>query len=154
MCIHYHLFCDLIFDLNFVQVIGFTIYNKGYILVLTLTTSPDLIANINTLRNTSVSTASGHIPVSFSLSCRSHEVNSNTNYTVPLFSKGDYFGIVIVNFDFYFTCTDIEFLWLFVKQSLYEAISIYIPMSCHRKIGPRNNWSPWPTFLRKIGPRV
>ena len=52
--------------------------------------------------------------------CLSHKVNSNPNHTVPLFSKGDYFGmneyLLNVNFDFYLTCTDIEFLWSFLNS--------------------------------------
>ena len=31
---------------------------------------------------------------------------------------------------------------------------VFEDWSCHRKIGPWNNWSPGPKFLRKTGPRV
>ena len=110
---------------------------------MVLTTSPDLISDINALKNRSISTASDHIPISFSLNCFSSKSNSNRNHTFPLFSKGDYFGmnehLLSVNIDFYFTCTDIEFLWSFLKQTIYEAISIFVPIS-KSKAHPHPRW--------------
>ena len=47
--------------------------------------------------------------------------------------------LLSVSFDFYFTCTDIEFLWSFLKQSLYETISIFVPIS-KSKAHPRPRW--------------
>ena len=124
-------------------MINFPTHNKGNILDLVLTTSPDLIVDITTLRNRSISVASDHIPISFSLKCLSQKANSNPNHIVPLFSKGDYFGmneyLLYVNFDFYFTCTNIEYLWSFLKQSLYDSISIFVPMSKY-KPHPHPQW--------------
>ena len=102
-------------------------------------------SNINTIRNRSISTVSDHIPISFSFHCLSFKFNTNPNHTCtfPLFSKGYYFGmnkhLLSVNFDFYLTCTDIEFLWSFLKQFLYETISIFAPKSkskahCHPQL--------------------
>lgn len=132
------LFCDLVFNVNLVQLVNFPSHTGGNTLDLVLTNAPNLISNLQPLLNKPISTVSDHIPLSFAIENINHK-KTPVNSTVPsyLFHLGDYDSIrnhllFVSNFDKLQASVDIEQIWSDLKSSIMDAISRYVPKFCPR----------------------
>ena len=99
-----NLFCDLVFQLNLVQVINFSTHPA-----LVFTNMPDHIFDISALENKVISKILDHYPIYFLVKC-SCGIKSSPGSSFPIFSKGDYVGttdfLLDMDFESFFATND------------------------------------------------
>ena len=119
-------FCKFVFDCN-LYVLEPT-HIKGNILDLVLTSASVFVSNLTIL----VINFSNHHAISFKYSCHASSPGQSTLGYVFNFCKTDYSSIssFLLDSDFstVFESINIEFIWLFIKSLIYEA------MPCHYNI--------------------
>lgn len=125
------LFCDLVFDLNLVQLVTFPTHQKGNILDLCLTNQPNLVCDISPLTDGLICNLSDHVPVDISILISYHFSYSGPVSKFRLFSKGNYPAmdnfLQDANLEDFFNSVDIEYMWLLLKDLIHRAISTFVP---------------------------
>ena len=131
-------FCNFVFDCNLSQHVLESTHVKGNVLDLVLTSSNVTIDHL-TIHPLSVINFSDHLAISFNLLFYVPSVTiSEPGYAFD-FCKADFNSITcfLLDYDFshIFSSNDIEFIWSFIRSSIYEAMSLYIPrvlIMCHK----------------------
>ena len=127
-------FCDLVFEFNLDQLITESTHSGGNLLDVILT-------NTNCVDNISVSAvlpyglSSDYYLINFSLNLR-NKLSSNFCQSVLDYSHADWNGFLsfLESHDFtsYFNGTDVEALWLYLKNLLQQALNLFILRVTHR----------------------
>jgi len=139
----FNLFCDLVFDVNLVQLVNQPTHSCGNILDLVLTNIEDSIASLSIHPVDFTPIKSDHFSITFSL-------NANSSLSPPKappyctfnYSKGDYGGLHnhLANIDF-IPCLqshDIEYIWLFIESTVINAMNLHIPkIKIHNHLQPK-----------------
>ena len=124
-------FCDLIFELNLDQQITEPTHKGGNLLDVILTNTA-CIENISVRATLSYGLSSDHYLINFSLNCTHKiELSPHPSHSVLDFSHADWDGMLNFlgthDFTSYFDGTDIEFLWLYLKKLLQQALDRFVP---------------------------
>ena len=126
-------FCDIIFDLNLIQLIDQPTHTAGNILDLILTNIPDSIFNIHIYDNPPLPIPSDHYIITFNISTSSVLSKTKGPCNILNFSKGDYEGLCFflstVDLSPCFQSKDIEFIWSYLSAIIKDAIYKFIPVA-------------------------
>ena len=141
-------FCDLVFNLNLVQMINEPTHIYGSILDLVLTTNDDNISSLLVHSYASLPIISDHFAITFSLNASLPSSQKFLPFYALNYFNGDYEGLnnYLSSFDFSscFQSHTIEFIWSYIESTLVNAINRFIP-----QITIHNNHQPkW--FTPKI----
>ena len=134
-------FCNFVFDCNLAQHVSEPTHVKGNMLDLVLT-SPGVAVNHVTVHPHSVVYFSDHYAICFDLNCHASTAHISIHGYTFDFSNADYESmstfLLESDFSVIFGCTNIEFVWFYIKSLLYEAMSLYIPrILIKRRQGPK-----------------
>lgn len=123
--------CDFIFDNSLIQLIDQPTHIKGNILDLILTNSNECVANLSIALTPDNWIPTDHFVITFQLSQTLHQPPVTTPIYVFDFPKANYDGILSYLFDFdYSQCLlsqDVESIWCTIKNSIYNAMTMFIP---------------------------
>ena len=127
-------FCDFVFDNDLLQFVKSPTHCKGNILDLILSNSPDLIYDVSVHSSDPLPTMrSNHNLISFAVPCSHSKSGENHSCSVFMFHKGNYdlMNEYIAAFDFspFYSSTDVEFLWSFLKSLIHDCYRLFIPTS-------------------------
>ena len=127
------LFCNFVFDSNFLQLVKSPTHVKGNILDLILTNSENLVQKLSVHSNEPFpSMKSDHIMLSFTTPFQLSKTNPARPPTFN-FSKGNYElmneFIESTDLSSFYNSTDIEYLWSSLKSLLQEHYCQFIPKS-------------------------
>jgi len=126
-----NLFCDLVFNLNLVQMINEPTHIHGNILDLILIIDDNLITSLSVHSNSSLPIVSDHFAMTFSLNSSLPSPSKFSPFYVFNYSKGDYEGLYnhLSNVDFSpcLQSHDIEFIWSFILSTISCAMHQFIP---------------------------
>ena len=134
-------FCNFVFDCNLAQHVSEPTHVKGNMLDLVLT-SPGVAVNHVTVHPHSVVYFSDHYAICFDLNCHASTAHISIHGYTFDFSNADYESmstfLLESDFSVIIGCTNIEFVWSYIKSLLYEAMSLYIPrILIKRRQGPK-----------------
>ena len=122
--------CDFIFDNSLTQLVDQPTHIKGNILDLLLTNSNDSISNLSIASAPNNWFPSDHFVIRFQLSQPLHQPVTTPTYVFD-FPKANYDGILSYLFDLdYSQCLqsqDVESIWCMIKNSIYNAMDLFIP---------------------------
>ena len=145
--------CTTIDSLNLIQLVHEPTHNKGNIIDLVLTNSPDKINNLNVDLSVSQFTTSDHFLISFDFFCRNtqsvhYKAAKKFNY-----SQANFFDIechfLDCNFKFISSTISINNAWFFLKDSLLHTCDMFIPTcSLHSKKTPPLVQCRYQTFAK------
>jgi len=98
----HHLFCDLIFDLNFAQLVDKPTHKGGNILDLVLTNIEDSNVSLTVHSADSIPIKSDHFAITLSFNTQSSSLFKTSPYYTFNYSKGYYVGLYdhLANVDF------------------------------------------------------
>ena len=125
--------CDLIFQHNYVQQVAHPTQIHGNILDLIITSSEDMVSDINLTQEFNQAIKSDHYLINFKLHLTSSAPTTSKDPVYIFdFHKGDYDGLndFLTNTDFS-TCyqsNNVEFIWSFIKSTLSNAMREFIPL--------------------------
>ena len=88
-----NVFCELVFELNLLQLIECPTHIHGNILDLILTNTDDLIQNVVVLPHNLCPVQSDHFLINFSMSISEHSLSNITPHYVYDYSKADFEGL-------------------------------------------------------------
>ena len=167
-------FCELIFDLNFSQLVDSSTHCKGNILDLVLTNTQEIIYNLSIIPEQLQPFPSDHFIISFSIDTSTTYFPKETPKYVLDYSKADFDGLCdfLINSDFQpcLTSTNIEFVWSYIKNTVLHATFLFIPkvrlrtrqrpkwinsslqhlINCVRSLKRKHKSRPTPLTLNKI----
>ena len=130
------MFCELMFDLNLIQLVDFPTHRKGNILDLVLTTTSTIISEIKPLHDKPISNVSDHIPILFAIDYIQRKSTIDSPKNSYVFYLGDYSAmedfIIDINYDSLLNSVDIENIWSMLKDILHDAIARFVPNFQHR----------------------
>ena len=124
------------FELNLNQQITEPTHKGGNLLDVILTNTV-CIENITVRATLPYGLSSDHYLINFSLNC-THEIelSPHPSHSVLDFSHEDWDGMLNFlgthDFTSYFDRTDIEFLWLYLKKLLQQALDHFVPKATLR----------------------
>ena len=126
-------FCDIVFDLNFIQLIDEPTHIHGNILDLVLTNNIDIIHDLSVHSKQPLPISSDHFIITFKIHSNITRPSNRLVTKLPNFSNGDYDGLChyLNNSDFNpcFQSDDIEFVWSFISTLIKNAINQFVPMT-------------------------
>ena len=127
-------FCNFVFDNDLLQFVKSPTHCKGNILDLILSNSPDLNYDVSVHSSEPLPTMrSDHNLISFAVPCSHSKSGENHSCSVFMFHKGNYdlMNEYIAAFDFspFYSSTDVEFLWPFLKSLIHDCYRLFIPTS-------------------------
>ena len=124
-------FCDLLFQLNLSQLINEPTHNQGNILDLVITNNEDIVYNLFVHPQHYQPISLDHFVVSFSIDSYLDHVTSNTSKVIFDYSKADYPGLINylfhIDFSIFEQLSDIDSIWLFIKDSISSGMDLFIP---------------------------
>ena len=122
--------CDLAFRHNLTQFVDFPTHSQGNILDLVLSGSVDLVHNLS--RVSSQLLCSDHFILSFEVPVA--RAKNTSKVCMPLsynFKRTDFDGLssFLLDIDYrpLFLSSDVEFVWLFLKDVILRSISLFTP---------------------------
>ena len=129
-------FCEIVYDCNFYQLVSDPTHIKGNTLDLLLTNDPDRVSSLSL--DSSHSTVLDHYTISLIYTCTSHHHNltrqSSPSYNFPLADwqgLNNYLGDI--NFDMYFSSSNIDYIWESIHNAISEACDKFIPKTAKRR---------------------
>ena len=126
-------FCDVVFDLNLVQMIDEPTHIAGNILDLVLTNAPDNILNLRIHCDPPLPIPSDHFVITFD--SHSSLNNDSDQRATPIlnYSKGNYNDLCYFLYNSDFTpclmSEDIEFVWSYLSNTIKDALPHFIPIT-------------------------
>jgi hypothetical protein len=129
-CTSSNAFCNFIFDNLLTQLIDQPTHAKGNILDLILSNTDELVTNLTVSSNNNW-LSSDHFVITFSLAQQLPRNSPTIHKYVYDFPKANFSAILSYLLDFeYSPCLrsqDVEFIWLEIKNSIHNAMSMFIP---------------------------
>ena len=123
-------FCDFIFDNSLSQLIDQPTHTKGNILDLLLSNTDELVTNL-TISPINNWISSDHFVIAFSLAQQLIRTSPTIPKYVYDFPKANFSAILSYLLDFeYSPCLrsqDVEFIWHEIKNSIHNAMNMFIP---------------------------
>ena len=126
-------FCDLVFELNFAQLVSQSTHSHGNILDLVLTNKEELISSLTVQSQPPLPVDTDHYIISFNilLSKSSNNLKNLECYYAFDFLKADIDSILhhLSNSELRscFLYTDVEDIWNIIKSSILSSMHKYIP---------------------------
>ena len=126
-------FCDLVFELNFAQLVLQSTHSHGNILDLVLTNKEELISSLTVQSQPPLPVDTDHYIISFNilLSKSSNNLKNPERYYAFDFLKADIDSILhhLSNSELRscFLYTDVEDIWNIIKSSILSSMHKYIP---------------------------
>lgn len=123
--------CDLIFDCNLIQLVNKPTHVKGNILDLVVTNSEKSIHDLFVISQKDQLINSDHFNISFSVDLSLNVAPKNKPKLVFDYPKANLEGLsnylMDIDFSQSLTSNNIEQVWSFIKQSILDALLLFIP---------------------------
>ena len=132
-------FCEFVYDNNLDQLVNEPTHHQGNTLDLVLTNCSRILHNVTIYTNTRIPT--DHFVVSFSIQVPKLSNSISKSRLVYNFRKANYTQMVDFlcdcNFEPCLSSDNLEFVWSFIKVTIYQAMDLFVP-----KVRIRPNMSP------------
>ena len=127
------LFCDFVFEHNLFQLVTLPTHQKGNILDLVLTDSPDSISTPSVISKQNLFISSDHFMVSFTIPFSVPTPNYHRpSRLVPDYSRADWTNLIdhMLDLDFsdLLSSNDVNITWNFLKDAINNTCDLYIPI--------------------------
>ena len=126
--------CDFVIDHNMFQQVNKPTHIHGNILDLVITSDPELITDLVVHPHTTYPLQSDHSIVTFSIHAVVHHYKCReVSWLAYDFNKADWFRfITLKNGDAHYYSTNVETVWVRLKDLLSQAMEVYIPKKRHQ----------------------
>ena len=123
------LFCEFVFDNLLDQLITEPTHRQGNTLDIILTNCPSIVCDVKVLINNPI--PSDHFVISFCLQATVLPTSRSNPRFVYNYRQADFNRLVDYildcNFQPCLSSDDLEFVWSFIKSTIYEAMDLFIP---------------------------
>ena len=164
--------CDFIFRHNLSQVVKVPTHDKGGILDLFITNSPQIIDTLTVFTDSYL--YSDHFLLKMTLTLPNQFFTKKATRTVLNYAKSDFDGMCSFlesyNFSECYSSSDVERIWSIIRSAIYEGISLFTPttkicshsqprwftcdtrhrINCLNTLRRKHRRSPTPSSERKI----
>ena len=133
-------FCDFVFDMNLIQLVDKPTHAKGGLLDLVLSSSDNLVSNIQVHGTETLPIQTDHNMITFTLNLSSSHCRTYLNMDRALvydYSKADWFelcnNLLDEDFSMCYEIKDVDQIWCILKMIINDAMNKCIPKFKLRK---------------------